>query len=124
MKINVVRRYMDRKDDRGRMVGIVNSEVWKEVNYVETRAGATRGGHYHKDSHELVFILRGAVDVELQSIGDEADTASVTLTSGEGIRVDPYVLHTMRYKTDTVHISLLDRPFDPDDPDLHVLATK
>jgi len=120
MDVNIVRSYMDRSDDRGRMVGIVNSGHWREANYVETKAGRVRGGHYHKDTHELVFIVSGAVEVELRSVHDADDVATLSLGPGEGLRVDPYVLHTMRYTRDTVHVSLLDRPFDPDQPDLHL----
>lgn len=123
MNVHIVKRYMDRSDERGRMVGLVNSGDWREVNYVETRAGRTRGGHYHRETHELVFVLSGEIEVELRSVHDASDVATVSLKSGEGLRVDPFVLHTMRYTRDTVHVSLLDRPFDPDQPDLHLPET-
>jgi len=103
------------------MLGVTNMGTWKEVNYVRSGAGTVRGNHYHKESHELVFILEGKAEVVLRDVNNAADTEKVTLRAGEGIEIDTFVLHTMRYLTDTVQISLLDRAFDPSSPDLHTM---
>ncbi len=122
VNVRVVKSYMHRTDARGAMVGVSNVGTWREVNYVTSRAGATRGNHYHKESHELVFILEGEVEVVLRDVNDADGTDTVVLKAGQGVEIGTFVLHTMRYLADTVQISLLDRAFDPANPDLHTLA--
>jgi len=117
----VVSSYMCRTDGRGSMLGITNVGTWKEVNYVTSRAGMVRGNHYHKESHELVFILEGEVEVVLRDVNNAGDMETTILRAGQGIEINTFVLHTMHYLTDTVQISLLDRAFDPSNPDLHIM---
>ncbi len=124
MPINtkILKSYMRRSDGRGSILGVTNTGTWKEVNFVTTHAGTVRGNHYHRDSHELVFIVEGEVEVVLQDVNNEDDRETVILKGGEGIEIQTFVLHTMRYLAPTVQISLLDRAFDPSNPDLHTLA--
>jgi dTDP-4-dehydrorhamnose 3,5-epimerase-like enzyme len=122
VEIKKIRSYVQRHENRGAFTGIINRGTWQEVNYVQTQAGAIRGNHYHKEIHEVVFLLRGHVEVEFLDVNDPTQKATFYLTDGEGIEIEPYVLHTMKYLTDCEQISLLDRPFDPNNQDLHTLA--
>ena len=116
-----VKSYMVNRDDRGGMIGVVNSGEWREVNYVTTKQGAVRGNHYHKRCRELVFVIEGRVHVTLSNARASDERRQLTLVSGEGVVLDPYTLHAMTYEEDTTQISLLDHPFDPNHPDLHTV---
>src|SRR5689334_9565402 len=93
--------YAHFSDARGEFFGLINHGEWQEINYVVTRAGEIRGNHFHKDTREMVFLLKGEVEVQLKDINDPAQNITFTLKQGEGVEVQPYVLHTMRYLTDT-----------------------
>lgn len=121
MRINKLGYYTESSDERGCFRGLINQGKWAEINVVETRSGAVRGRHYHKHTREVVFILKGEVEVELQSIREEGLRKRLLLRQGEGILLSPEVFHVMRYTQDTVQISLLDQAFDPEHPDLHGL---
>ncbi|MEM6353205.1 MAG: hypothetical protein AAF766_20820, partial [Cyanobacteria bacterium P01_D01_bin.14] len=41
---------------------------WGEVNYVETHADKSRGGHFHKENYELFFIVGGQVEVTVRGL--------------------------------------------------------
>jgi dTDP-4-dehydrorhamnose 3,5-epimerase-like enzyme len=114
--------YVRHADDRGAFLGIVSSGTWREVNFLESRAGAVRGNHYHRESEEIIFLLRGQAEVELVDARDPGRRAVVRLEGGTGVEVHPFMVHTVRYLTDCEQISLLDRSFDPDHPDLHTQA--
>ncbi|MCI0490593.1 MAG: WxcM-like domain-containing protein [Blastocatellia bacterium] len=118
-----LRSYARRSDDRGSFIGLINEGIWKEVNYVHTRAGAVRGKHFSKETHELVFLLKGEVEIELQDVNDPTQQVTFHLREGEGIEIMPYTYRVMRYLTDCEQISLLNKPFDETNPDLHNLET-
>ncbi|WP_089131204.1 polysaccharide biosynthesis C-terminal domain-containing protein [Tolypothrix sp. NIES-4075] len=113
---------MNRADQRGLFLGLVNQGVWQEVNFVKTQAGQIRGGHFHTRTNEVIFLVRGRAEVELQACDRSQQKQVFILNAGEGVQIKPYILHTLRYLEDSEQIALLDVPFDPADPDLHTLT--
>ncbi len=114
--------YMSRSDHRGSFWGLVNQGSWKEINFVSTQAGEIRGRHFHKHTHEIIFLVKGKAEVELQDCQNPEQKQQFILNSGEGIQLSPHVLHTLHYLEDSEHIALLDTSFDPANPDLHTLS--
>ena len=115
--------YARRSDGRGSFLGLVNEGNWREVNYFCTRAGSIRGEHFSKETHEVVFLLKGEVEIELQSVSDPSQRMTFRLREGEGAEIMPYTYRILRYLTDCEQITLLDKPFDEANPDLHNLET-
>lgn len=110
--------YVMRADGRGRLVGITQ-DSWHEANYLETRAGCERGGHYHRSTRELFFIIRGRVVIE----GEDVHTGlreTIEAAAGDIVIVEPGCQHRFRCTEDTAWINMLSQPFDASAPDLHV----
>ncbi len=119
MTINKFSYYDTRSDDRGRFCGVVvGDHVWREINFFYTKAGMQRGGHYAEKSYELVFLMKGQVDVTLRNVRDPADVVELTLDPGEGVLIPPYVCRTFRYGMDGEAIACRDIPHDETGPDL------
>lgn len=114
--------YINQSDHRGLFLGLVNQGVWQEVNFVKTQMGKVRGGHFHTRTNELIFLVRGKVEVELQDCYNPEQRQRFILNSGEGVQIKPYTVHTLHYLEDSEQVALLDVPFDPADPDLHTLT--
>lgn len=122
MHIDIIKAYQINTDIRGTFTGVVNFGQWAEINYLQTNAGYMRGNHYHKALREFIFILQGSVQVDFIDMkNSEKSKETFHLESGEGVEITPYVFHTLRYLTNTEQISLLDRSFDPDNPDLYTM---
>ncbi len=121
LKAGKIPCYMSRSDQRGSFWGLVNQGVWQEINFVTTQAGEIRGGHFHTRTNEAIFLVRGKAEVELQDCDHSQEKQQFILNPGEGVQIKPYILHTFRYLENSEHISLLDTPFDPANPDLHLL---
>jgi len=123
MKIEKFSYYSVRADDRGRFCGLTaGPQAWREINFFYTKAGMTRGGHYADRSLELVFLMKGRVEVTLRSVVDRRDVVRLTLTPGEGVIVPPFVCRTFRYVEDGEAIACRDIPHDETGPDLPFTA--
>lgn len=111
--------YDVRSDDRGRFCGlVVGDHVWREINFFYTRAGTKRGGHYAARSSELVFLMKGEVEVTLRDVRDPRDVATLTLRPGEGVIIPPYVCRTFLYTQDGEALACRDVPLDETGPDI------
>ena len=113
--------YMHTLDQRGEFLVLTNQGNCQEVNLVKTQAGQIRGNHFHVKINEFIFLLSGQVKVELWDCNDLNKKSSLILNAGEGIKITPYILHRCHYLEDSVHIQLLDTPFNSENQDLHTL---
>ena len=113
--------YCKLADVRGEFLGIVNHGNWQEINIVHSKAASTRGGHYHRKTTEIIFMLEGEAEVVLAPCHDFQRPERLTLTAGEGIQITPLTAHLLTYPTDSKHIQLLDLRFDPANMDLFAI---
>ncbi len=110
--------YTQRQDARGKLLGLLNEGRWEEVNYLETRAGETRGNHYHLQTVEVFFIISGEIDIEI--IQTDGVVQHDHLIAGDILKIEPGETHTFHCTTDTRWINFLSKRFDPQHPDFHV----
>ncbi len=122
MQVKMIQYYNQKTDERGGFYGVLNSGNWREVNYFRTRSGAIRGNHFSKETTEVVFLLKGEAKVDLVDVNNLNDCATFILREGHGVEIAPYVFRRFQYLADSETIALLDRPFDPLNPDLHDLG--
>lgn len=107
--------YTNFSDARGSLIGITQ-QLWAEVNYVKTVANQTRGGHFHKKTSELFFILSGEINVCLihkETCKEEQFVAK----AGDIFIVDPFEQHTFTTLTDSEWINMLTEAHDNAAPD-------
>ncbi len=96
------------EDTRGSLVQLVN-ENCAQVNILRTRAGVTRGGHYHKRSTEFFYVVSGSVNVAFECGTDHEEKMFQT---GDFFEVLPGVVHTLRFPEDCVLVALYDKPVE------------
>ena len=116
--MRIFQSYKRIEDGRGAFLGIINSGNWEEINYIETKAGQTRGGHYHKDTLELFFIVEGVIDVSVHDI-DGNSRQSLTVMKGSILIIDPKEVHTFVCRTDSKWINVLSKRIDDQFHDIH-----
>ena len=93
------------EDDRGVLVQLVH-QGYSQVNILRTKAGVFRGGHFHKVSRELFYVLSGSVEVQLKK-GDEEEKHN--FSAGAFFEIQPYVLHSMTFYEDCTMVVLYDQ---------------
>lgn len=110
--------YTIHKDDRGAFYGITHKHTWGEINFIETRKGVVRGGHYHKYTKELFYILDGEIDVFVKNLVSREEKNFVA-EAGMVFIMDPYELHTFRTLTDAKWLNMLSHKMDDQNPDIY-----
>lgn len=103
------------KDGRGSLTQLIHSG-FAQVNVLESKTGAERGAHFHKNSIEAFYLITGSVDVEF--IGKEANekkVKKVTFKQGDFFEIHPYVLHNMYFPEDCLMVQMYDKPVENKD---------
>lgn len=106
-----VRPDFEFSDTRGALVQLVH-EGYEQVNVLTTRAGVTRGGHYHKETAEAFFVVDGRVTVGLERAGARQEE---TFERGSFFRIPPHVVHTMAFEADTVLVAMYEKAVERPD---------
>lgn len=115
-----IKPYFKNKDLRGKMLGIGQFHWMKEANYIESKKGSTRGGHYHKKTKELFFIIEGKIKVKVENLNTNYQK-TFTVNKMDIFLIEPYDVHTFYILEDAKWINVLSCPMNLEKPDLHVL---
>lgn len=114
-----INSYIGHNDERGVFRGIINTGTWEEANFISTHAGEVRGGHYHKLTKELFYIISGRISILISDLsGNEINTFEVS--EGSIFQVEPYEVHTFTCIEDSSWINMLSMKFDSVSPDIHL----
>ena len=89
-------------DKRGGLVQLVR-DGYSQVNFIYSKAGSVRGGHYHHRNTEVFYVVRGSFDLVLEHYSGKE---TYKFQAGDMFKVFPEVKHTFYYSEDTELISL------------------
>lgn len=81
------------EDERGNIIDILEGEVIEYVTIITSKKGAIRGNHYHKESIQYTFVLKGSLQILTQMPGEEARTT--LLRTGDLVFSPPMEKHTL-----------------------------
>ncbi len=99
------------RDPRGSLVQLVHGG-FQQVNVLDSKAGSTRGAHFHKRSVEAFYVVNGSVEVELCSRDAKE---KVTFRQGDFFEIHSWVLHNMYFPEDCLMVQLYDSPVENED---------
>lgn len=81
------------EDERGNIIDILEDEVIEYVTIITSKKGAVRGDHYHKESVQYTFVLKGSLQLLTQMPGEEVRTT--LLSTGDLGFSPPMEKHTL-----------------------------
>ncbi|MDR1001451.1 MAG: cupin domain-containing protein [Clostridiales bacterium] len=91
-------------DERGSLTQLVHMG-YEQVNVLISKAESFRGGHYHKISTEIFYVVSGRVHLEAKK-GDI--TENYTFSQGDMFEIPPLVVHGMSFDEDCVKVAMYD----------------
>jgi len=65
------------EDERGCITDILENEIIEYVTMISSKKGALRGNHYHKESVQYTFVLKGSLKLLTQMLGAEIETTFI-----------------------------------------------
>ena len=93
------------EDERGCLTQLVRAG-YKQVNFITSKKGVTRGGHYHKLNAEAFFVISGKLTLHAQK-GKVKEM--YRFKKGDMFKVLPDVVHSFEFEANTLLISLYSR---------------
>lgn len=105
------------KDERGFIYSVLNKGQWQEINYVESQRGSVRGGHYHKETLECFFIIKGTIDVYIDNIKNKK-SESFSVKERSVFVIEPFEIHKFKVLEDSAWINILSKPIDNNNKDI------
>ena len=99
------------EDGRGKLTQLVHGG-YTQVNVLESRKGVLRGGHFHKQSCEAFFVVRGQVEVTLKKGPDQQTELFVP---GDFFEIAPFVVHSMSFPEACDLVAMYDIPVEHED---------
>lgn len=91
-------------NDAGLLVQLVH-EGWNQINVLVSKTGSNRGGHFHKVSKEVFYIVSGSVMLTLEQ---DNEKEQYNLKEGDMFLILPFQRHTFSFAEDTVMVSMYD----------------
>lgn len=104
MLITMLKPDFEFSNETGLLVQLVH-EGWSQINVLVSKAGSTRGGHYHKVSKEVFYIINGKTKLLLET---ETEKEEYLLKEGDMFLISPFQKHTFSFSEDTVMVSMYD----------------
>jgi dTDP-4-dehydrorhamnose reductase len=115
---NKIFPYFEFSDARGLLRGLCRGGPWKEINYASSGKGTKRGGHWHRETFESFFIIKGRISVKTKDIVSGEEQTFIA-AAGDFFSISPMKLHTFTMLDDVEWINLLSNPMDEVAPDIH-----
>lgn len=108
MAIKVIKTKPEFVDDRGYITRLIDQDKYpiRAVLYITSKAGTTRGNHYHKKDAHFVYCLSGKFRYSAKDMNKKnAKVESVILKPGDLVLSPPMVAHSMEFLEDTIFLA-------------------
>tara|TARA_B110000003_G_C16223526_1_gene368330 strand:- start:24 stop:398 length:375 start_codon:yes stop_codon:yes gene_type:complete len=120
--IKFINSYFQNDDNRGNIYGIINQLNWQEINIISSRKGSVRGGHYHKKTIELFFIIEGEIEIKAEEINEDGDIGhqkEYIVKANDIFIIEPYIIHEFKAIENCKWINALSIKHDNENPDFY-----
>ena len=98
------------EDSRRKLVQLLTADI-KQVNVYEANHGVELGHHFHKETIEYFYVVRGTLEYNNKVIMKKGDIFYPAI--GE--------MHTVKVISDkATFMTFLTKPYDNERPDIHV----
>lgn len=91
--VKVIKKNCIFEDARGQIIDILENETIENVTLISSKKGAIRGNHYHKESVQYTFVLKGNLKLLTQMPG--AKIKATVIKPGDLILTPPMEKHTL-----------------------------
>jgi quercetin dioxygenase-like cupin family protein len=91
--VNIIKKNPSFEDERGQILDILENEPIEHATLISSKKGAIRGNHYHKESVQYTFVLKGSLKLFTQMPDEEVKTT--VIKTGDLLLTPPMEKHTL-----------------------------
>jgi len=106
--MRVVNKKTAFEDERGQILDILEKEIIDGVTIISSKKGAIRGNHYHKESVQYTFVLKGRLKLFTQMPGGEIQITIIK--PGDLVFTPPVEKHALVAEEDAEFLVLTRGP--------------
>ncbi len=92
------------EDSRGRIGDVFFEENINHVAVIETKAGVSRGDHYHRYSIQHIFITKGVMEYWYKPLYSDEPARCEILVEGDLVSTPPLEIHALKIIKDNQFI--------------------
>lgn len=110
LRVQFLQPEFSHKDKRRTITQLLTSNI-KQINVYEANHGAELGNHFHKETNEYFYIVRGSLKYNNQ----------ITLKKGDIFYPELGEKHTLKVVSDkATFMTFLDKSYSQENPDTYV----
>jgi len=91
--LKIINKKCSFEDDRGKIIDILEKEVIEYVTFISSKEGAVRGNHYHKESVQYTYVLKGSFKLLTQV--NDGKIEETIIKAGDLVFTPPMEKHTL-----------------------------
>lgn len=91
--MKIINKKCSFEDDRGKIIDILEKEVIEYVTFISSKEGAVRGNHYHKESVQYTYVLKGSFKLLTQV--NDGKIEETIIKAGDLVFTPPMEKHTL-----------------------------
>jgi quercetin dioxygenase-like cupin family protein len=95
-------------DDRGAITNIFEGNI-EHIAYITSKKGSVRANHYHKNIHQYIYLISGALETHCCPVSDPQKKQVIKVIPGDLIDTPPLVAHAQKFTEDSVFLALSTR---------------
>lgn len=114
--------YFKFKDKRGSIIGLFNNFKIQEVNFIESKAKTLRGKHFHKNTIEILHVVKGELQLFFSNKKNPNKILrKIKIKKGDTVKIMPNEFHWSYNKKKAEWLNFLTKKFDKKKPDINVI---
>lgn len=90
----------------------------KQINIYTAKKDSILGRHFHKETNEYFFVIKGQIYAEIFDIRTGEPTSKI-FDAGDMFVVQPFEVHTIECMTEAKIMTFLDKAYSEQNPDIH-----
>lgn len=95
-------------DERGVITNIFEGTI-EHVAIITSKKGTVRANHYHKNLHQYIYLVSGALETHCCEVNDPSKRQMHLVKPGDLIDTPPMLAHAQKFTEDSVFIALSTR---------------
>jgi len=94
------------EDERGKIADLFYKNPIEHISILTTNAGAIRGNHYHKNTVQHIFLIKGSLEYWYKPINSDEEVRMTKVVPGDIITSSSNEIHAIKASEDSEFLAL------------------